>query len=335
MLANSGSSSSAPRRIGLTGPGGFIGRQLLPHLLEADHCVRALSRRVSPMVTAQPEMARLQSGFLDLARPDGVSPDAFAGLDAVIHLAGQAHADLAHDPEAARQVHEINVQGTLRVAEAARDAGVRRFVFVSSATVHGPTSGGKRVREDSPFAPADPYAESKLEAEAALRRLAGDGSLDLCIVRPPLVYGPHAKGNFRRLLDWAARGRPVPSAARANRRSVVGLSNLCSFLELAATRPAAAGETFLVSDGVDLATGDLYALACEAFGQTPRFLPVARPVLAAGLRAIGRGRDVDRLLGDLRLDTEKATTRLKWQPRLAPADEVARAVAALRESEAA
>jgi len=335
MLASSGATPAAPPRIGLTGPGGFIGRQLLPHLLEADHCVRALSRRVAPMATAERETARLQSGFLDLARSDGVSPAVFAGLDTVIHLAGEAHADLAHDPEAARQVHHINVQGTLRVAEAARAAGVRRFVFVSSATVHGATSGTKRVREDSPFAPASLYAESKVEAEAGLRRLASDDSFELCIVRPPLVYGPHAKGNFRRLLDWAARGRPLPSAARANRRSVIGISNLCSFLELAATRPAAANEVFLVSDGADLSTGELYALACEAFGQTPRFLPVARPVLAAGLRAIGRGRDVDRLLGDLRLDTEKAAARLKWQPAVAPAEEIARAVTALRESEAA
>lgn len=319
------------RRIGVTGPEGFIGRQLVPHLLDVDHSVRALSRRAPAGEPQGPDSARLQAAYVDLERPDTIVHEAFEGLDAVIHLAGLAHNEAPGGNAAAERLDRINVDGARRVAEAAATAGVRRFVFVSSATVHGPTSGAKVFREDSPLAPVGAYAASKVAAETALRRLAQDLDLQVCIVRPPLVYGPGAKGNVARLMAWAERGRPLPECVRANQRDMVGLSNLCAFLELAATRTAAANETFLVSDGTPTSTGDFFEEICRALGRPARFLPVPRPMLRVALGAAGRRADLDRLMGDFRLNIEKARARLRWSAPVGVAAEIGRTAAAFRQ----
>jgi nucleoside-diphosphate-sugar epimerase len=234
-----------------------------------------------------------------------------------VHLAARVHVmrDQAVDPLAA--FRRVNVDGTLELARQAAQAGVRRFVFVSSVKVNGEASApGRPYREDDPPAPADAYALSKYEAELGLRQLAVQTGMELVTVRPPLVYGPGAKGNFRSLLQLARWAVPLPLGAVDNRRSLIGLDNLVDFLLVCLAHPAAANRTFLVSDGQDVSTAQLYRRLAAALGRTVR-LPAVPPLLllmAAGL--IGRRAAWQRLCGTLQVDAGPARERLGWRAPL-------------------
>lgn len=314
-------------RVLVTGAGGFVAGGLIPALQAAGHGVVAAGR-------ARP--AGLAEGVAwrrcELGESPPMAAEALAGIDAVVHLAALAQ---RHGPPAEIEIARVNVAGPAELAVQAAAAGVGRFVLVSSAAVYGERGGPDPFAEASPLAPREPYARSKAEAERGLRAVARDHGLEPCVVRPPLVYGPGAKDNFARLRDWALAGRPLPAACRRNRRSFVGLGNLADLLVLAATHPAAAGETFVAADGEDMATGELYARLCRAAGRRPRFWPVPVRLLRAGLRVAGRGGMSEALLGDFRLDAGKARRRLGWRPPWTVDDELARVVAAARGTGAA
>ncbi len=280
-------------RVAVTGAGGFVGRGLVPALRAAGHSVVALGRRDA-----------------DVADPGAVTPDLFADTDAVVHLAGLAHRDDA----AADALHAVNAGGADNVARAARSAGVARLILLSTALVHGPRTQGAPLTEASPLAPADAYAASKLAAERAVAAHARAGGLAVCVLRPPLIYGPDAGGNLARLAAWARRGLPMPTAVRNNRRSLLARANLVSAIGTALDHPGAAGRTFLVSDGPAVTTGELYAALCRAHGRRPRWLPVPGGPLRLGLRALGRGRDLARLLADFELDSGTIRAELNWSP---------------------
>lgn len=301
-------------RVAVTGAAGLVGRHL---------CRTAVDRgyEVVALVRAAAGAAQLPHGITqtvvtgDLATTSGLG-DALDGVDAVIHLAGRAHVlrDTTNEPEATYRA--TNVQGSLQVARAAVDAGVRRLVFVSSIKVNGERTTGTAFTELNRPAPEDAYGRSKRDAEVALRELLGDTATELTIVRPPLVYGPGFAGNIQRLLKLIRVGRvlPLPFGAIDNRRSLVYVGNLADALLACAVHPAAAGELFLVSDGEDLSTRDLVARLAAASGERVRMLPVAPPLLTAVARLLGRSRDVDRLLGSLQVDSSRIRQTLGWSP---------------------
>lgn len=303
-------------RILVTGATGFIGRALVKHLRSTGEEVVALARRGR---MAEPDVPLFNA---DLAVSGTLPAEAFDGVGAVIHLAGHAHTDEPRDEAGRKAVHAVNCGGALAVARAAAEAGARRFVFVSSATVHGPGPFDEPIGEDADLRPDTTYAAAKADAEAGLWDLARETSLEVCVIRPPLVYGLEAGGNFARILSWAKAGRPLPSVTMDNRRSMIGLTNLCEALTLAARHPDAAGRTFFVADQEELSTGEMYARLCWAFGRRPRFVPVPRPVLTGGLALLGRGRDVARLLGSYRLDTSAIRAALGWEAPFALEKEV-------------
>jgi UDP-glucose 4-epimerase len=307
-------------RVLVSGASGFIGARLLPLLAERGTPVTALSRRPPP-----DRLAKLAAWHqADLARGEALPAAALEGVEAVIQLAAIAHTDLADTPETRQRLTATNVEAPLALAEQAAAAGAARFLFVSSATVHGATSGAAPFTEASPLAPAGLYAESKVAAERGLRALADQGGIALTVVRPPLVYGPGVKGNLARLLAWAQAGRPLPSATLGNRRSLIGLDTLCHFLMAALDRPAAANETVLVADEGWISTGQLYSEICAALGKRARFLPLPYPLLAAALVPLGRGALLERLCGDVRLDCAKAARLLGQQAATPRADEIGR-----------
>ena len=310
-------------RVMVTGASGFIGRRLVALLGEKGHEIVAVTRREVAGASG-PSIHWLQT---DLTQANGLPDTAFADVDSVIYLAGQAHSPLRDTPEDRQRLISTNVEAPTALARRAAAASVPRFVFVSSATVHGTQSGPRAFRESDSPEPGGLYAESKAAAEAALQTIAAESAIGLTIVRPPLVCGPGAKGNLARLIAWADKGRPMPSAIRHNRRSLIGLDNLCGFLELAINHPAAEGDVFIVADGEPVSTGDLFQQICHALERVPRFLPLPRWLLAAALRPMGRSDLLARLCGNFELDCAKARSLLDWRPETAMSTEIARAVA--------
>ncbi|HWT39003.1 MAG TPA: NAD-dependent epimerase/dehydratase family protein, partial [Paraburkholderia sp.] len=207
-----------------------------------------------------------------------------------------------------------NVDGTLRLAKAAREHGVPRVVFVSSIKAVGERDNGQSLREDDPPHIEDAYGRSKRAAEDALRRLAVETGLEVVIARPPLVYGPQVRANFLRLLDAVWRGVPLPLGGAHARRSMVYIGNLADALLHCATDPRAAGQCFHVADGNAPTVAELVRMLARHLGKPARLLPVPAAWLSLAGRLTGRSAQVDRLIGSLQVDTSRIRDVLGWQP---------------------
>lgn len=301
----------------LTGATGFLGKAVLGRLLADRHEVVALVRQPSaalpgPVVQVACDLGRLAASSLEHAgRDDDLD---LGGMDAVVHCAARAHVmkDAAADPLA--EYRRVNVAGTLALARRAAQVGARRFVFISSIGVNGKRTIKPFTEADQP-APHDDYSLSKWEAEQGLTALGHDTLMETVIIRPPLIYGAGAPGNFGRLLHWVAAGVPLPlGAVRENRRSLVALDNLVDLIATCLHHPAAANQVFLAGDGEDLSTADLLRRLAQAMGRPARLVPVPVWMLRAGAAALGKRAVAERLLGSLQVDGSKARERLAWAP---------------------
>jgi nucleoside-diphosphate-sugar epimerase len=293
-------------KILITGINGWVASALAIHCRSLDLQVRG--------------SARLQTGA-DVVSVGEINANtdwtqALRGCDAVIHLASRVHVmhETVLNPLAA--FREVNTAGTLCLARQATAYGIRRFVFVSSIKVNGEsTPMGRPFRPDDPPAPQDAYAISKCEAESDLRGIAATSGMEVVIVRPPLVYGPGVKGNFATMIRAVSRGIPLPLASIThNRRSLVAIDNLVDFLALCARHPAAANQTFLISDGMDLSTATLLHKLAKAMNRPARLMPFPTTALAWCARIAGQGALIDRLLGNLQVDQSKNLAILGWTP---------------------
>jgi nucleoside-diphosphate-sugar epimerase len=309
------------RRVLVTGATGFVGRAVLSRL-GRDGAYRALGS-VRRRGVGDPDGVELVAvGELEA---DTNWAAALHGVDAVVHTAARVHVmrESATDPLA--EFRRVNVAGTLALARQAAAAGVRRFVFVSSIKVNGEGTGPRRpYRADDPPAPVDPYGVSKLEAEQGLRLVAADSGMDVTIIRPVLVYGPGVKGNFLTMLKWIAAGVPLPLGRIDNARSLVALDNLVDLIVCCLDHPAAAGGTFLVSDGDDVSTTVLLRRLGEALRRPARLLPVPAGLLLAAARLSRSEAIADRLCGSLQVDIEHTRTRLSWVPPVSMNDALRR-----------
>ncbi len=235
---------------------------------------------------------------------------------AVIHLAARVHMvdEKSYDPLA--EFRRVNVDGTAALARQAAAAGVRRFVFVSSIKVNGEfTLPGLPFHAEDRPAPQDPYALSKWEAEQKLHEIASATGMEVVIIRPPLVYGPGVKANFETMMRWMACGVPLPLASvHKNRRSLVSVGNLVDLILLCLKHPAAANQTFLVSDGEDLSTVQLLNRVAESMGKSPRLFPMPLAFIRFLLTLSNRPQIYQRLCGSLQLDITKTRTLLGWIP---------------------
>lgn len=293
----------------ITGANGFIGSVLTQHLHQQGCSLIVAVRSVTASLT--PCIQQAPIGDL-LPNTDWAS--ALNNMDTVIHLAARAHIlkDQATDPLAA--FRETNTYATINLARQAANAGVRRFIFISSIGVNGNQTFDKPFTvEDTPN-PTEPYAVSKHEAEISLRQIATDTGMEVVIIRPPLVYGANAPGNFRQLIKTVARGIPLPLGNIHNQRSLVALDNLVDLITLCIDHPAAANQTFLVSDGEDLSTTALLRRLGAAMGKPTRLLPVPQNLLTTSLQLLGKGNIAQRLCGNLQVDISKTRELLGWTP---------------------
>lgn len=295
----------------VTGASGFVGRTLVRHLLaHASSSVVAVNR--SGAVAYGP---RVQVVTIDSLSSTTSWSRALVGVHSVVHLAARVHVmrDAAVDPLA--EFRRVNVDGSLQLAREAAQAGVRRFVYVSSIKVNGEsTAPGRPFRADDAPRPHDPYGTSKHEAELGLRQLCTATGMELVVVRPPLVYGPGVRANFLSMLRWLKRGVPLPFGAIDNRRSLIALDNLCDLLVTCTRHPAAAGQTFLASDGDDVSTTRLLEQMGQALGQPARLVPLPPWLLTGMFRLLGKREVSQRLLGSLQVDIGPTCERLGWRP---------------------
>ena len=295
----------------VTGATGFVGGALCAAL--ATHClVRVAVRDLS------------SSGLLctgvDVVRAELSSTEnwssALGSVTAVVHCAARVHVmnDQSADPLA--EFRSVNVDGTLNLARQAAENGVGRFVYLSSIKVNGElTAGGLAFKADQQPSPSDPYGISKKEAEDGLRALAKQTGMEVVIIRPPLVYGPGVKANFLAMMRWLSRGVPLPfGSVTENRRSLVALDNLVDLIVTCIDHPAAANQTFLVSDDEDLSTAELLRRMGQALGSPARLIPVPVGLLSLGATMLGRPGVAQRLCGSLQVDITKTREMLCWTP---------------------
>jgi len=307
-------------RVLVTGATGFIGSALAQRLMQAGHQLVCAVRR--PVT-----IAGARTVGVGAVGPATDWRAALEGVSAVVHLVGLAHTHPARLPPVA-DYHAINAGGTHSLAEAAGRAGVERLIFVSSIGVNGEKSGPKPFREEDLPAPKTPYALSKLEAERRLTESAQKHGFDWCIIRPPLVYGPLARGNFLRLTRLIARGWPLPLASARAKRSYIALDNLISVLTTALEAPAARNALFLASDGEDIATADLVRALAGHMHRNVRLF-AAPPLLMTSLAAlIGRRPDAVKLFEAMQIDNSRLRERLGWRPVVSLDEGLRRAVAA-------
>ncbi|MDH4607320.1 SDR family oxidoreductase [Pseudomonas sp. BN102] len=309
-------------RVLLTGATGFVGRAVLEKLV-------AQAGRQVVVAARRPISSAAAVSTVRIAGIDGSTDwrEAVEGVDVVIHSAARVHVmnEAAADPLS--EFRKVNVEGTLQLAREAARAGARRFVFVSSIKVNGEgTAPGRPYQADDEPAPADPYGISKQEAEQQLKALAVETGMEVVIIRPPLVYGPGVKANFLNMMRWLNKGVPLPLGSIDNRRSLVALDNLVDLIETCVAHPAAANQTFLVSDGEDLSTSELLRRMARALGKPARLLPVPMWLLESAAALLGKRAFSNRLCGSLQVDIGKTRSLLGWTPPVG-VDEALRKVA--------
>ncbi|WP_312959507.1 UDP-glucose 4-epimerase family protein [Stutzerimonas nitrititolerans] len=294
-------------KIIITGASGFIGSPLLSKLKQTSEFQAVGVCRRSPQSGSDLRLHAL--GDLQYADLSALLP----GVDVLIHAAARAHImkDEVADPMA--EYRRVNVEGTLSLARQAAAAGVKRFVFISSIGVNGNISTRPFRVDDQPN-PAEPYAQSKWEAEQGLMKLAAETSMEVVIIRPPLVYGPDAPGNFGSLVRWIEKGVPLPLGAIHNKRSLVGIDNLVDLIVHCIDHPAAANQVFLAGDGEDISTTELLRGVGRAMGKPARLIPVPAGLLQFGATLLGRKAMAQRLLGSLQVDISKTCELLDWNP---------------------
>ena len=302
-------------RVLITGATGFIGHTLVDRLSLEGSQVRAVSRRTVSNFPANVELKLVG----DLT-PNIDWGTTLAGVDKVVHCAARTHVLNDNAVDSLAEFRLVNSASTLNLARQAAGAGVRRFVFISSIGVNGTETFGKAFSAGDKEAPHSPYAISKNEAEKGLRRIAWETGLEVVVIRPPLVFGAGAPGNVAKLLRIVNKEMPLPLGAIQNRRSLVALDNLIDLIAVCLHHPAAANETFLVSDGEDLSTTALLRRLAAALGKHVHLIPVPVVMVRFILRLMGMGKMAQQLCGSLQVDMRKTRDLLGWTPPVSTDD---------------
>lgn len=299
--------------IWIPGATGFVGRALMARLQADGQSVEPISRNASSVLGVSAHRISALGSLLS------------AG-DTVVYCAGRAHVQEKPGEASRAAFHRANCDEPLAAARLASARGVRRFVFVSSIKVNGERTTGVPFSERDTPHPEDDYGRSKWEGEQALWQHSQQTGIELVIVRPPLVYGSGVRANFAAMMRALERGLPLPLASIRNKRSLVYLENLVDLLAICCTHPAAANETFLVSDGRDLSTPELLRLMGEAQGHSARLWPFPVPLLKLGAGLLGRRGMADRLCDSLQVSPDHAKNRLVWRPPLSVEEGLRRTV---------
>lgn len=303
----------------VTGASGAIGGKLVRRLCERGYEVRALVRENSSLDGLPESVPVIRCDLTDQCRLS----EAVAGVDYVFHLAAKLHINNPA-PELRDEYFRVNVEGTRCLAEVARAACVKRFVFFSTINVYGSTCPGEVLTEDAPLRPDSWYAETKIAAERdVLRQLPAEA----LVLRLAAVYGPRMKGNYVRLLQALRRRRLAIVGDGHNRRTLVYVDDVCAAAIAAVEQTNAARQILNVTDGTVHTLREIIEAMSVALGQTPPVwrLPAAPVRAAAGLiedilKTLGRvspiGRaTIDKLVEDTAVSGDEVQRQLGFRPR--------------------
>ncbi|MEO1945338.1 MAG: SDR family oxidoreductase, partial [Candidatus Thioglobus sp.] len=298
-MSNNGCNGTLPNinmiRVLVTGGTGFIGNSLTTSLLSSNYYVIAAVRNKTNMLPRNTEKI-----IVEALSSETDWTAALKTVDVVIHCAGRAHVMNNSKRNPLAEFRKVNTEGTLKLARQAAISGIKRFIFISSIKVNGEmTSAYQPFQSNDNYLPTDPYGLSKYEAEQGLLALAKETGMEVVIIRPPLVYGSNVKANFAVMIKWVNRGVPFPFGAIHNKRSLVALDNLVSFIIHCIDHPKAANEVFLISDGEDVSTTTLLRKAAHAFGKKALLLPIPVSLMTFAAKLLGKGDMANRLFGSL------------------------------------
>ena len=301
----------------ITGSNGFVGNALGKLALDRGYQVRAATRAPKVFQTGIKNilLPSFNGGLLNNSHAMQVLTHALSEVDVLIHLAARVHVMQESATDSLGAYRDVNVGGTIALAKAAIDAGVKRFIYLSSIKVNGEaTPLGQPFTANQTPAPEDPYGVSKLEAELALQALAKSSGLELVIIRPPLIYGPGVGANFAGMMKVLTFQVPLPLGAIDNRRSMVGLDNLNDLILTCAEKPEAKGQTFLVSDDQDVSLSDLLRKLIAIMKVRTLLVPIPVSLLRFMAQVIGKGDVAQRLCDSLQVDIRKTKDILGWEP---------------------
>ena len=300
-------------KVCVTGATGFVGSSLIKALLTStEHQVSAISRRADYDFGDKVQVIYSS----DISMVETFS-DELEGCDVLIHLAGRAHVMRDNEKDPLAEFRKVNTRGTIDLATKASLAGVKRFIFLSSVKVNGEaTQYRSPFNEHSKEAPVDNYGISKFEAELGLSKLGERSGMEICIIRPPLVYGSGVKGNFRYLMRLVSSRLPLPFGSIDNRRSIVSLDNLVDLIIVCINHKNAANQIFFVSDGADISTSNLIMLIAEARGVNARLMSVPIPILLMISQLFKLEPQMQRLTSDLQVDISHVKKQLGWTPKV-------------------
>lgn len=294
----------------ITGATGYLGSATVRRLVDAGHTITAMCRRADPSWPASvtpwvvPDLCALDTG----------AGQRLAGVDCVIHCAARVHVLKDRSSNPLDEFRKVNVRATLNLAELAVAAGVPRFVFISSIGVNGDSSGDQAFRAEDAPEPVTPYAVSKWEAEQALLQLAVRTGIQVIALRPPLIYGRDAPGNFALLCKAVSSGLPLPLGALRQQRSFMSLDNMVDLLAHLVQMTTARSGVYLVSDGQDVSTSDFIRLIAMSMGRRCLLLPVPEVLLEALASLVGRAEQVRKMAVPLRLDISRTICDFAWSP---------------------
>ena len=294
------------KNILVTGGDGFIGAPLVKRLSDSGYCVIATTRKNHKHKSLNYFRVDIDpytdwSNYLDK-------------VDVIIHLAGRAHVVNDSVPDLLSVYRRTNAESTLNLAMQAANHGVKRFIFLSSIKVLGGAGKDEFFNADSPYSPTEPYGVSKMEAEISLLDLAQTSSIEIIIVRPPLVYGPKVKANFMKLIKLVKSGIPLPFACATNKRSYISLDNLIDFIITCVNHKDAKNQIFMVSDDLDLSTSELIRRMREILSMRENIFFFPKYLLYILFKIIGKKSMFDRLFYSLQIDISKTKTILNWRP---------------------
>ena len=299
------------KKILVTGASGFIGQSLCKTLLKSGKSVRGVVRSLNSF-SKNTNIEYVAVGDI-VYKKDW--KNILADIDCIIHCAGRAHIMNETKSDSLKFYRSVNVDVTKQLAEQAASAGVRRLVFLSSIGVLGmDTNNRKSFLYSDEINPTENYAISKYEAEQALHQISNKTAIETIIIRSPLVYGPSAPGNLARLIKLVRSNVPLPFGMVNNKRSMVGIDNLVDLLIRCIDHPDSAGKTFLISDGEDLSTPDLIKHMSSSMGRKVYLFPVPVFLLKFVSRIFGKQKEIDRLVGSLKIDSNYTQETLKWTP---------------------
>lgn len=309
-------------KVCLTGTSGFIGNSVL----------NALEKMGIPslaLVRTQPKKHNFPNFItVDFNNLKNFNITLIQGCDTFLHLIGSNNTNISDEVNGFEELFKINEKLTLELAQIAAKAGIKRFIFLSSAKASGEIS-----YPNSPFSPSSaekpttPYGLSKYRAEKGLERISAKSGMEFVIIRPPLVYGPGVKGNFKSLCSLVKKGYLLPFASIRNKRAFIGIENLVDFILLCIDTqksPKAANEIFFVSDPDDISTPNLLLEISRAYDTKLRLFPIPVPILKFGFRFFGRERMFDSLVGNFQLDTSKTYELLGWKPETSMQEQLSR-----------